>query len=461
MKTSTLIKTLAALLGAALSVQQARADIADSIVAGAVTNCAIIENGELRCWGSNSAGMLGSNQRGDQLSQSLFPTTVVDGSGRPLRDVIAVSIGLLSEGADSHVCAITADQGQVLCWGRNQYNHLQVGSHDTAILHARPVLRQGQPLTGFVRVAAGERFTCAANVDGEVLCWGFKGPWLGDGNVEHGNGTEVVAPAHVRGPGGIGRLGDVASLVAGTAHVCARQLSGKVWCWGNDDEEQLGNGHGDNRSAVPVPLLGAGVAGSLHQVARISAGAQHTCVSAKASAQSNIQLFCWGRNHHGQLGVKLPEQARVGRPTVVRRNSGVLEGAVRVSAGSDHSCAITGGGVVPTAVYCWGRNQGGRLGANATGENSHIAIEVPESAGGAPMVQVSEIAAAGRHGCVRTSSGGVRCWGDNSQSQLGRFLGNSVWYTTVAGPNAFVHQLDGIAGPLDRVFASGWQQAGR
>lgn len=460
MKTSTLIKTLTALLGTALSVQQARADIADSIVAGATVNCAIVENGELHCWGSNSAGLLGGGYRDVERAQSPFPMPVIDGSGRPLRDVIAVSVGL-NEGGDSHVCAITGDQGHVLCWGRNWDDHMQIGSSDYAIPHARPVLRNGQPLTGFVDVAAGNGFTCAVNVDGEVLCWGLKGAWLGDGDPAPGSIGEVAAPRHVLGPGGIGRLGNVARLVAGSNHACARQLGGKVWCWGDDQYEQLGNGSGYNRSAIPVPLLGAGVAGSLHQVARISAGANHTCVSAKATAQSNFQLFCWGHNHHGQLGAKLTDQLQVGRPTLVRRSAGPLEGAVRVSAGSSHSCAVTGGGIVPTAVYCWGRNQGGSLGVNATGENSHFAIAVPESVGGAPMLGISEIAAAGRHACVLTHAGGVRCWGDNTQGQLGRFLGDAVWSTPVAGPSAFVHQLDGIAGPHDRVFASGLQQAGR
>lgn len=175
--------------------------------------------------------------------------------------------------------------------------------------------------------------------------------------------------------------------------------------------------------------------------------------------QSGFQRFRWDCNSHVQLGAKRPDQLRVGRSTLVRRSSGPLEDAVRVSVGSTRSCAIASGGFLPTAVYGRGRNQGGSLGVNVTSENSHFAIEVPGLVGGTPMPRISEIAAADCHGCVLVHAGGVRCRGDSTLSQPGRFLGDVVWITPVAGPGAFVHQFDGVAGPHDRVFASGWQEA--
>lgn len=451
-----------AVLGALSMMPSARADIADSIVAGSVTNCAIIRGGELRCWGSNSAGMLGSGLADQQLGSSPFPTAVVDAAGRPLRDVISVSLGANGDGADSHACAVTADQGHVLCWGRNFDQYLNVGSADISIHDARPVIRNGQPLTGLISVAAGTRFTCAVDVDGQVLCWGQKGPWLGDGTSDEVSSYDAMPPAYVLGPGGVGRLDNVANIVAGERHACARQLGGKVWCWGSDDYNQLGTGSGQNNTTVPRPLLGAGVAGSLHQVARITAGANHNCVVAKATAQSRFQAFCWGRNDYGQLGANVSGQTQVGRPNVVRRaGGGVLEGVTRLSAGYNHTCAVTGGDFLPTAVHCWGRSQRGNLGPNVTGNTSYVAVEVPETLAGAPVLRVGDIAAGGSHGCVRSYAGGVRCWGENTQAQLGRHLGEAVWHTPVPAPDAFVHRLDGVVGPADRIFGSGLQFAGR
>jgi alpha-tubulin suppressor-like RCC1 family protein len=60
--------------------------------------------------------------------------------------------------------------------------------------------------------------------------------------------------------GGADRLSPVAvsgglrfkAVNAGLAHTCAVATDGRAWCWGNNQQGQLGNGNPGTGSAVPV-----------------------------------------------------------------------------------------------------------------------------------------------------------------------------------------------------------------
>ena len=90
-------------------------------------------------------------------------------------------------------------------------------------------------------------------------------------------------------------------------------------------------------------------------------------------------------------------------------------GAVNVSAGIGHACAI----VASRAVYCWGINLYGELGGGTTA-TSWDAVRV-QSIGGAVAVS-----AAGFYSCAVVSSGGVKCWGYNGSGQLGDGTSSSI-----------------------------------
>jgi alpha-tubulin suppressor-like RCC1 family protein len=63
-----------------------------------------------------------------------------------------------------------------------------------------------------------------------------------------------------------------------------------VYCWGSNDQGQLGNGTTTD-SAEPVPVQGL-----LGPVTALAAGFDFTC------AIANQRIVCWGNNDHGQLG---------------------------------------------------------------------------------------------------------------------------------------------------------------
>jgi alpha-tubulin suppressor-like RCC1 family protein len=115
-------------------------------------------------------------------------------------------------------------------------------------------------------------------------------------------------------------------------------------------------------------------------------------------------VFCWGANQYGQLGNGTTTQSNF--PVGV---SGLSSGAVAVSAGEIHSCALTSAG----GVLCWGDNSSGELG-NGTNTGSTVPVAVSGLSGG-----VQAISAGSEFTCAVTEGGAVECWGNNGDGNLG------------------------------------------
>ena len=112
---------------------------------------------------------------------------------------------------------------------------------------------------------------------------------------------------------------------------------------------------------------------------------------------------CWGNNERGQLGDGTTT-VRYAPVDVLDLNSGVSA----VKTNGLHTCAIVWGGL----VKCWGYNATGELGDGTT--TTRLAPVAVTGLGSG----VVAIAVGAKHSCAVTSSGGVKCWGDNSIYQL-------------------------------------------
>ena len=93
-------------------------------------------------------------------------------------------------------------------------------------------------------------------------------------------------------------------------------------------------------------------------------------------------------------------------------------GVAAVSAGGSHSCALS----VEGGLFCWGSNSSGQLGDGAGGGTGD-ASAVPVAVTG--LDSATAVAAGGAHTCALSAEGGVTCWGQNTQGQLGAASGDS------------------------------------
>jgi alpha-tubulin suppressor-like RCC1 family protein len=146
-----------------------------------------------------------------------------------------------------------------------------------------------------------------------------------------------------------------------------------------------------------VELEEAVTVNTLSNVVAVSAGGDHSCAITSLGA-----LSCWGRNGSGELGNGSNTDSST--PVLV-----IGSDVVAVSAGTSHTCALLRSG----AVKCWGSNSAGQLGTGLAND-SNTPADVIGLAGGAHT-----IAAGGGHTCAATSGAGVLCWGDNDGGELG------------------------------------------
>jgi alpha-tubulin suppressor-like RCC1 family protein len=185
----------------------------------------------------------------------------------------------------------------------------------------------------------------------------------------------------------------ITMVAADDAHTCALTSTGAVRCWGGNGFGQLGNGT-TTKSPVPVDLS------RMHDgFASITTGANHTCALTVAG-----RAWCWGRGESGELGTG--RQVRYAFPVAV---AGLSSGVRSISAGQGHTCALTTTG----AVKCWGENAYGQLGTGTTLTGLAPAVVNGLSSG------VISVSAGGLSTCALTSGGGVLCWGDNVNGELG------------------------------------------
>ena len=156
-------------------------------------------------------------------------------------------------------------------------------------------------------------------------------------------------------------------------------------------------------------------------MASISAGGRHTCAVTTAAV-----IRCWGDNRYGQLGDGTTTFRRFRVDPV-----GLAGVGARVSAGREHTCAVTTGG----AAMCWGRNQTG-----AVGNGTSYMRTSPTPVSGL-STGIAAVAAGSAHSCAVESSGRAWCWG---QGRLGNGAESSVSYVPVRVDPRLAFRPDGL-----------------
>ncbi len=306
------------------------------VAAGYDHTCAATESGKIYCWGRNKFGQLGAETR---RSFSSLPVEV-----EGLTGVVAVGAG------DHHSCAIL-ENGGLRCWGANSSGTL--GNGKTLPIRVGEIDYEVQKVGGLrdvVQVDGSWTRTCALTGVGEVYCWGQNA----NGQLGDGTHFDQLRPAQV-----MGLPAPATAIAVGGGHTCALIEDGRMFCWGSNHYGELGDGTSSldiepDGSYVVSPQEVLGIDGDVKLISASSQG--HTC-----AVTSSETVYCWGFNENGQVGAIESSRCVTIRcqlsPIIVEHvpDVGTL---IALSAGSSHTCALFSDGT----GTCWGANSLGQLG---------------------------------------------------------------------------------------------------
>jgi alpha-tubulin suppressor-like RCC1 family protein len=453
---------------------------ATSISTGYGNSCALLTDGNVKCWGWNGYGQIGDGTN----TLRTVPVSVV-GINSENR---AVSVS--SSGNDS-TCALLAD-GIVKCWGNNGVGQLGDG---TLINRYTPVTVSGISSTNrAVSISLGGSNACAILENGTVKCWG----WNSFGQIGDGTTTQRTVPVSVPGidlinpvarelipasfPSMItglistGKTANSVSLSWSAPYDGGRPITdyriqyasnpGLTWTTFNDSVSTStsttvtglssgspyifqvaainaeGLGAYSTTPAEVIPDVVPRAPQSLQLVSKTATslslswngpvdnggspvtdylieystdGANWTTFSDGFSNTNSVTITGLTRGDSYDVRVRALNLEGIGSAAYV-----VAPGtAVGISASkSSHTCAVFDQGT----VKCWGSNNFGQLG-DGTGISRVNPVSVSEISSA-----VAVTTGTAGYSCALLSSGGVKCWGNNANGQLGD--GTTIYRST-------------------------------
>jgi hypothetical protein len=336
---------------------------------GAYHSCALLESGQVACWGDNSLGQLGS-----ATAEASSVPMLVEG----VSDAVEIDAGYAT------TCARRRG-GRVACWGANAHGEADprtdpalssppppAGAHDSS--GEPPAFAPGNvrrwptelaSLPPASALALGNLHACILDAESRAVCWGdgSRGQ-LGPAR------SDAFQLAVIEGPP------PLVQIAAAGQYTCGRTAAGDVWCWGENTHEQLGS---PKAGPEPRPVPGVQSAGAL----RVTA--DRACAQLDSGRWS-----CWGDGGGcADTESRLPPAHAPeldGEIDLARASGGCfwcsvasdhtlecgagpggtgelrLSGVARVTAGNAHACAI----LLDGTVQCWGANVRGELGRSSS-----------------------------------------------------------------------------------------------
>jgi alpha-tubulin suppressor-like RCC1 family protein len=339
-----------------------------SITGGNNNYCAIRSDNTGWCWGRGWNHELGNGSNSDRIS----PVQISGGHTWK-----KLSLGW------AHACGIRMDD-TLWCWGSQANgslgNGLTSGSQTTPI----------QILAGqtFRNVAAGNGFTCAITANNARLCWG-------DNNF--GQLGALSVPSMFTQPVSINDSSPYNSVTlsgwtAGGLWACAIRTSGQLFCWGNNGNGRLGIGN-TTSTATPTQVSGGGLWKFVYAA---DWGAAHTC-----GIKDDDTLWCWGRNHLGQLGLGATGSDQLSPQQVGSDKWKFVTAFGLLNGDESKTCGIK----LDDTLWCWGSQIGGKLGTGVMTGNQPTPTQI---GAGQTWLHVN---AGQDNTCAVRSDTTLWCWG--------------------------------------------------
>uniref|UniRef100_A0A3B3XBU6 HECT domain-containing protein n=1 Tax=Poecilia mexicana TaxID=48701 RepID=A0A3B3XBU6_9TELE len=274
----------------------------------------------------------------------------------------------------------------MLCWGNARDGQLGIGAERNPAFEPRSChVFSGR---GLKEVACGGQHTLFLLHDGSVYTCGSN--CCGQlGHNRDGTSPELVGALDTQ---------KITMVSCGRAHSMAINEQGQVFAWGAGEGGQLGLGTVE--AAVRIPRLVKRLCD--HSISQVMCGNQH-CIALSRDGQ----LFTWGQNTSGQLGLGKGEPSKL-TPHPLKSLAGIP--LAQITAGGDHSFALSLSG----AVFGWGKNRAGQLGLNDKQDRA-----VPCHIKFLRSQKVVYICCGDEHTAALTKDGGLFTFGDGSWGQLG------------------------------------------
>lgn len=294
------------------------------IVSGSMQNCAIAAS-RAYCWGGTITGDGTSAHRASPLK--------ISGNGALLDTYDVTDISVTNTNNTTFACAVA--NARLYCWGANTYGVLGNGNSTDAPSPVATLTTGVLQNVNIVKVMTSHYQTSVISDTGKMYIWGYGLP----------GGTLSTSPTEIP------VFADKKVIKVASANYSAYVLTdeGMVYSWGSRAYGQQGDGTTSNFSKSPPSPVGLALSGK--NVTDIAA----TSTAACAVAEGNV--YCWGRNHEGQLGIGSTTDTNV--PTLVQ---GALAGkqvrkirAASAAADGQKYCATT----TENKVYCWGSGMSG------------------------------------------------------------------------------------------------------
>lgn len=338
-------------------------------------SCGVSTANKGYCWGHNGAGQLGFGQ--------------VTGYGEDVAVGVAGNLAFAEiEGGNWSTCGLTTG-GQAYCWGYGYYG--QLGNGQVGYTDGVPTPQAVQGSHTFRKISVGFEHACALDEDGAAWCWGNNTyGQLGSGE------TRVVygEPVPVQVVGGLA----FTDLSAGRDHTCAITPDGELYCWGDNEVGQFGDGASAPGLLVPRPVP----AGVGHRWKAIATGDSHVCGVTTAG-----EAYCWGQDQFGELGTGVAEAS-----TDVPAKVATTQTFRDIGVGTYHSCGVGTDG----SAWCWGFDRYGTLGRGE--KDSRLPHPVPEPVIGG-VTFTGPIQGGYLHTCALGANGKPYCWGTDFHGEGG------------------------------------------
>ncbi len=261
---------------------------------------------------------------------------------------------------------------------------------------------------GWKKISPGVFHSCGIKMDNTLWCWGQNNfGQLGDGTT-----TNRTAPVQVSGGGSwldvTARGAQYQSNPNANSGTCAIKAGGDMFCWGSNLYDALGRpGAAAGDANVPTAVAFTG------SWKKLAGGYYSMC-----AIRSDDRLFCWGNDLYGQLG----DGAGNSTGHLARE---VSSGGTWKEITSDSLFNVTMCGIKSDdTAWCWGHGGDRRMGNGVDSADRFIPTAISTTG----VTTWKKLAQGSNHGCGIKTDDTAWCWGNNTEGQLG--IGSTILQNT-------------------------------